>query len=98
MHGYEAVYQVEKTREKADKKTETKESFFDGIKHALEGIRIIVTNPYVLGVFSLSLFYDMVISVLILLLLQVLMQSLQHLVAWHSFTQNTFSQCTLLDY
>lgn len=62
MHGYEAVYKVEKKREKiAEHDGRTGVGVW--LREALDGIRIIVTNPYVLGIFSLSLFYDMVISV-----------------------------------
>ena len=61
MHGYEAVYQVEKKREKEH--AEDKLSWLDSIKKAFDGIRVILTNPYVLGIFSLSLFHDMIMAI-----------------------------------
>lgn len=57
MHGYEAVYQFEKS-----KKTE-KRSFTQALAGAFEGLVISIKNPYVLGIFSLVFFYEIVIVV-----------------------------------
>lgn len=61
MHGYEAVYQVEKKREKEEKKKPF--SLLHSIGQALEGLRVILTLPYVLGIFCLSLFHDIVMTI-----------------------------------
>lgn len=61
MHGYEAAYQVEKKRERQVKKE--KFSLLTSAARALEGLRVIITLPYVLGIFSLSLFHDMVMTI-----------------------------------
>lgn len=57
MHGYEAVYQLEKS------KTVEKSSFWASLKGAFEGLFITLKNPYVLGIFSLVFFYEIVIVV-----------------------------------
>ncbi|MBM3886968.1 hypothetical protein FJ364_03460, partial [Candidatus Dependentiae bacterium] len=57
MHGYEAVYQFEKT------KSTTKQGFLKSIIGAFEGLFITIKNPYVLGIFSLVFFYEIVIVV-----------------------------------
>lgn len=49
LHGYEAVYQMEKKISKSDKKAET--GMFSGIKVLLE-------SPYILGIFGLVFFYE----------------------------------------
>ncbi|MFC1894548.1 NTP/NDP exchange transporter [Candidatus Dependentiae bacterium] len=64
MHGYEAVYQMEK-KKKPDPKEQksilqnTKES----IKNSLEGLIIMIKNPYVLGIFSIIIFYEIIIVI-----------------------------------
>ncbi len=57
MHGYEAVYQLEKTR--------STESFslWKSFKGAFDGLFIIAKNPYVLGIFSLVFFSEIVIVI-----------------------------------
>lgn len=57
MHGYEAVYQLEKS------KVAEKRSFWESFKSAFEGLIISIKNPYVLGIFSLVFFYEIVIVV-----------------------------------
>lgn len=52
LHGYEAVYQVEK--EKGNKK---KVSMFEGLK-------LMITKPYVLGIFSLVYIYEAISVIL----------------------------------
>jgi len=58
MHGYEAVYQLEK------RKAKQKTSFVQTIKGALEGLIIILKNPYVLGIFAIIIFYEVMIVIL----------------------------------
>ncbi len=51
MHGYEAVY-------KAEKKREPKQiGIWNTLKKSMEGLFIILKNPYVMGIFFLVLFY-----------------------------------------
>jgi ATP:ADP antiporter, AAA family len=57
LHGYEAVYQMEK------KKSTGKQGFFKSLKSSIEGLIIIIKNPYVLGIFSLVIFYEVIIVI-----------------------------------
>jgi ATP:ADP antiporter, AAA family len=57
MHGYEAVYQLEKKRGEENK------SLFKTLKSSIEGLILILKNPYVLGIFSLVLFYEVIIVI-----------------------------------
>ena len=57
MHGYEAVYQMEKKRESTDT------SVIGFIKNSLEGVIIIAKNPYVFGIFSIIFAYEIVIVI-----------------------------------
>ncbi|MBD3272977.1 hypothetical protein GF385_01340 [Candidatus Dependentiae bacterium] len=59
MHGYEAAYKIEKTKEK----TKKKESFKEKLKKPIEGLIVMIKNPYVLGIFSLVLFYEITIVI-----------------------------------
>lgn len=61
MHGYEAVYQVEKQREK--EQPNEKFSLTKSFRQAIDGLRVILINPYVLGIFSLSLFHDIIMTI-----------------------------------
>lgn len=61
MHGYEAVYQVEKQR-MADKE-EAPFSFAKWAYSLIEGLMVIITHPYVFGIFCLSLFHDIVMTI-----------------------------------
>lgn len=62
MHGYEAVYQLEKKR---DKKTKGKKiNIIKSIKSSFEGLFIIFKNKYVLGIFSTIVFYEIMIVIL----------------------------------
>lgn len=54
LHGYEAVYQVEKERQKQG---ESKTGMFAGLSMLLK-------YPYVLGIFGMSFFYEVVSTVL----------------------------------
>jgi AAA family ATP:ADP antiporter len=58
MHGYEAAYQVEKKRERETKGF----SPLRWIEQSVDGLKVILTNPYVLGIFSLSLFHDIIMK------------------------------------
>jgi AAA family ATP:ADP antiporter len=61
MHGYEAVYKVEKAREKEEEKE--KFSFINMLKKPFEGLIVMIKNPYVLGIFGLVLFYEVTIVI-----------------------------------
>lgn len=52
MHGYEAAYQLEK------KKAKSKKTIWESIKSPFDGLIIMLKNPYVLGIFSLVVFYE----------------------------------------
>lgn len=54
LHGYEAVYQVEKQRKKQG---ESQTGIF-------AGLAMLIKYPYVLGIFGMSFFYEMVSTVL----------------------------------
>ena len=61
MHGYEAVYQVEKLKEK---EVENKKfNFINFLKKPIEGLLIMIKSPYVLGIFGLVLFYEITIVI-----------------------------------
>ncbi len=57
MHGYEAVYQLEKHKPKE------KMGFIESLKSAFDGLFIMVRNPYVLGIFSLVVFYEIIVAI-----------------------------------
>jgi len=59
MHGYEAVYKVEKKREQS----QTSISIWQWLTKATDGLRAILTKPYVLGIFSLALFHDIIMTI-----------------------------------
>ncbi|MFH1461731.1 MAG: Npt1/Npt2 family nucleotide transporter [bacterium] len=61
MHGYEAAYKIEKTKEK--EKEKEKESFIEKLKKPIEGLILMVKSPYVFGIFSLVLFYEVTIVI-----------------------------------
>jgi AAA family ATP:ADP antiporter len=52
MHGYEASYRLEKGKSIADA------SIKSVIKSSVDGLLIMIKNPYVLGIFSLVMFYE----------------------------------------
>jgi len=54
LHGYEAVYKIEQKREK-EGKTET---------GMLAGLRMLIQYPYVLGIFLMVFFYDILATIL----------------------------------
>ncbi len=51
LHGYEAVYQMEKQNQKEEAKQDAKVSAFSGI-------RLLFESPYILGIFGLVFFYE----------------------------------------
>ncbi|MBU4269511.1 hypothetical protein KJ644_03075 [Candidatus Dependentiae bacterium] len=61
MHGYEAVYQLEKAKEKEAEKEAF--SFKNMLKKPFEGLIVMIKNPYVLGIFGLVLFYEVTIVI-----------------------------------
>lgn len=52
LHGYEAVYKVEKKKDK------------DDAVHAGSGLMMLLRTPYAFGIFLISMFYELVYSVL----------------------------------
>ncbi len=58
MHGYEAVYQIEKKRERIVEPF----SLYSALKKSIDGLLVIISHPYVLGIFSLTLFYEAVMT------------------------------------
>ncbi len=57
MHGYEAAYQLEKRKQKEQK------GLWDSIKSPVDGLLIMVKNSYVLGIFSIVAFYEVIIVI-----------------------------------
>jgi AAA family ATP:ADP antiporter len=55
LHGYEAVYQFEKTQEK--KEEESKVGIFSGLA-------LLIKHPYVFGIFGMLFFYEMINTIL----------------------------------
>jgi AAA family ATP:ADP antiporter len=60
MHGYEAVYQAEKKRERAPEPF----SLYKWLRQSIDGLLVIISHSYVLGIFCLSLFYDIVMTMI----------------------------------
>ncbi len=59
MHGYENAYQLEK-----HKQSEKKSGFIQTVKNSFDGLRLMFKYPYVLGIFSMVMFYDTIIVIL----------------------------------
>lgn len=59
MHGYSTVYNLEKAKDKTKKKF----NFIEMLKKPFEGLIIMIKNPYVLGIFSLVMFYEITIVI-----------------------------------
>ncbi|KKQ33116.1 MAG: Plastidic atp adp transporter [candidate division TM6 bacterium GW2011_GWF2_37_49] len=57
MHGYEVVYQLEKT------KSIESVGFWASVKGLFDGLWVIIKNPYVAGIFSMVVFYEIVIVI-----------------------------------
>lgn len=56
MHGYEQAYQLEKHKE-----TQEKKSLFQTLQAPFEGLKLMLKYPYVLGIFSMVVFYEIII-------------------------------------
>jgi AAA family ATP:ADP antiporter len=59
MHGYEATYQLEKHK----KRESGAHGVIGVLKSSVEGLIIMIKKPYVLGIFSLVVFYDVMIVI-----------------------------------
>ena len=57
MHGYEEVYQLEKQKGKESR------SLREVLKSPIDGLLLILKNPYVMGIFSLVVFYEITIVI-----------------------------------
>ncbi len=57
MHGYEVVYQHERQKAHASRK------FIEIIKSPFEGLILIIKNSYVLGIFSMIIFYEIIVVI-----------------------------------
>lgn len=64
LHGYESAYQVEKSKSNEPK------TFIESLKGSIDGIFVILKNPYVFGIFALVFFYDAIITIFDFLMLQ----------------------------
>ncbi len=64
LHGYEAVYQFEKARSNVEEEVAQKQGFFASIvsacKGMMNGLTIIINQPYVLGIFGMVFFHEAV--------------------------------------
>lgn len=56
MHGYEQAYQLEKQKTVGEKK-----SLIETLKAPFEGLNLMLRYPYVLGIFSMVVFYEIII-------------------------------------
>jgi len=68
MHGYEAAYRFEKQKRKTElQKEKIKKSFFENTKESLykivEGLWLIISKPYVFGIFGIILSYETIIVI-----------------------------------
>ncbi|MBX9830636.1 hypothetical protein K2X40_01645 [Candidatus Babeliales bacterium] len=64
MHGYEKVYQLEKHKDVEHIPTPTRlKSFLRSITSAFDGLTIMVKSSYVMGIFSLVFFYEIIIAI-----------------------------------
>lgn len=57
MHGYESAYKLEKHKKRDES------GFIHAIKSSFDGLLIMIKKPYVLGIFSLVVFYDVIIVI-----------------------------------
>lgn len=57
MHGYEAAYRLEKHKESHDN------SWYESIRSSVDGLIIMVKKPYVLGIFALVAFYEIMVVI-----------------------------------
>lgn len=59
MHGYEATYQLEKHKKRAFERGD----LWSVLKSSVDGLIIMLKKPYVLGIFSLVVFYETMIVI-----------------------------------
>jgi len=64
MHGYEAVYKLEKRQSKVEGGVASRKSFKSLVLSALEGFFIILKNSYVFGIFMIISFYEIMVVML----------------------------------
>ena len=57
LHGYQSAYEIETNTADQPK------TFFESLKGSVDGIFVILKNPYVFGIFSLVFFYDAVSAI-----------------------------------
>ena len=57
MHGYESAYKLEKHKKKEG------DGFVHAVKSSFDGLLIMIKKPYVLGIFSLVAFYEIMIVI-----------------------------------
>ncbi|MBN1549428.1 hypothetical protein JW872_02080 [Candidatus Babeliales bacterium] len=64
LHGYEAVYKLEKKRAKEQEEEASRGSVFTAIRDQLSGmfggLVMFVKQPYILGIFSLTFFFEVI--------------------------------------
>jgi AAA family ATP:ADP antiporter len=82
MHGYEEVYKLEK------QKTTHSKGFFNAVKNSFDGLWVIVKSPYVMGIFSLVIFYEVTIVIFdfwVVMYADTLHQSVGGLTGYYAF-------------
>ena len=62
MHGYEAAYQIEKL--KAREHIKERSTVSSRLKNMISGLWVIIKNPYVFGIFSLIMSYEIIIVII----------------------------------
>jgi AAA family ATP:ADP antiporter len=60
MHGYEATYQLEKHKKR---ESEARTGILGMLRSSVDGLIIMLKKPYVLGIFSLVVFYDVMVVI-----------------------------------
>ena len=79
MHGYEVAYKAEKQRAKEKEKKKV-----GWVKQSLEGLVTIVKTPYVLGIFSMIAFYEIIIVIVDYMVLLVATNGANELTAYYA--------------
>lgn len=82
MHGYESAYQLEK------RKVPEASGFAHALKSSFDGLIIMLKNPYVLGIFSLVAFYEIIIVIFdwrVALYADATMQTVGEMTAYYAF-------------
>ncbi len=82
MHGYESVYQLEKLRETQN------HSLWDTLKNVFVGPLLIIRSGYVMGIFCLGLFYEIIISIfdyIVMLQANAIYPTIGNLTAFYAF-------------